>query len=411
MPVKENPPWLFGILSMPYGGVNAITTLLIPFLLRRRGVPVNQIADVVAVALIPIAWYFLWSPIVDLGMLRRHWILLAATVSGLACAAAIAWPPASLTALTALLFAANAISMLLSSACGAVLTAIHPAVRGAASGWYQAGNLGGGALGGGATIWLAGFIGPKALAALCVALVVLPALAALWLYEEPAHGLKAGALFRALARDLWDVLKARRTWAGLAFFLSPVGANALTNLVSSIGPDYHASAGEVAAVSGVLGGLVSALGCLAGGWICDRMSRMKAYTLAGLLSAAFAAWMALGSKTPLTYFGGYAGYALGTGFAFAAFTALELEVLGKRPHAAGAAYSLLGASGNVPIVWMTSVDGLAYRHGGVKGLMAADGLANAVGAAVLLIFAGYAARRWLPEDRAVEPHGVKTGDV
>jgi hypothetical protein len=51
---------------------------------------------------------------------------------------------------------------------------------------------------------------------------------------------------------------------------------------------------------------------------------------------------------------------------------------------------------------MTSVDGLAYRRGGVKGLMAADGLANAVGAAVLLIFAGYAARHWLPEDRAAE---------
>src|SRR5580658_11026579 len=73
MPPKENPPWLFGILAMAYGGVNAITTLLIPFLLRRRGVPVNQIADVVAVSYIPNAWYFLWSPVVDLGMLRRTW--------------------------------------------------------------------------------------------------------------------------------------------------------------------------------------------------------------------------------------------------------------------------------------------------------------------------------------------------
>jgi hypothetical protein len=96
MPAKENPPWLFGILAMAYGGENAITTLLIPFLLRRRGVAVNQIADVVAVAFIPNAWYFLWSPVVDLGMLRRHWILLAASVSGLACAVAIGWPPASL---------------------------------------------------------------------------------------------------------------------------------------------------------------------------------------------------------------------------------------------------------------------------------------------------------------------------
>lgn len=78
--------------------------------------------------------------------------------------------------------------MLLSSACGAVLTALNPTVRGRASGWYQAGNLGGGALGAGATVWLAGFVGPGALAIIAAATVFLPALAALRIFEERPRG-------------------------------------------------------------------------------------------------------------------------------------------------------------------------------------------------------------------------------
>ena len=395
--MRENPPWLFGILSIPYGVFNGILTILIPFLLRKRGFAVNEIANVVTISTIPTVWYFLWSPVVDLGLLRRTWVMAAAGTAALCCFIAVVWTAPSLASLTALLTAGSAVSMLLSSACGAVLTTLNPAVRGRSSGWYQAGNLGGGALGAGATIWLAGFLTPLALAVTAALLVVGPALAALRIYEEPLPPARALALFRALGHDVWDVIKSPRTLAGLVFFLSPVGSNAVANLISSVGPDYRASDGQVAFVSGLAGGLLSALGCLAGGFICDRMSRMAAYALAGMLSAVFAVWMALGPATPFTYAGGYTGYALAGGFAYAAFTALELEVLGKRRHAAGTAYSLLGASGNLPIVYMTWIDGVAYKHSGTRGLMGADALANAAGGVLLLAFAGYAARRWLRE--------------
>ena len=395
--MRENPPWLFGILSLPYGGFNAILTILIPFLLRKRGFAVNEIAGVVAVSNFPSVWYFLWSPVVDLGLLRRTWIMAAASTTALCCFIAVLWTAPSLPALTALLTAGSVVAMLLSSACGAVLTTLNPAVRGRSSGWYQAGNLGGGALGAGATIWLAGFLSPLALASAAAFLVAAPSLAALRIYEEPLPPARALALFRALGHDVWDVMKSPRTLAGLVFFLSPVGSSAVVNLISSVGPDYRASDGQVAFVSGLAGGLLSALGCLAGGFICDRMSRMAAYASAGMLSALFAAWMAFGPATPFTYAGGYTGYALASGFAYAAFTALELEVLGKRRHAAGTAYSLLGASGNLPIVYMTWIDGAAYKHAGARGLMGADAFANAVGGVLLLAFAGYAARRWLRE--------------
>ena len=398
--MRENPPWLFGILNIPYGTFNAIISTLIPFLLRKRGFPVNEIADVVAIASIPSVWYVLWSPVVDIGFLRRTWVLIAAGASAICAWVAIVLPSASLVLITSILFAGNVVGMLLSSANGAVLQTLNPAVRGRASGWYQAGNLGGGALGAGATIWLAGFLSPITLGAVASVLIMLPALAALRISEDRVVRLPAAALFRALAHDIWDVLKSPRTLIGLTFFLSPVGSAAVVNLISSIGPDYHASDSQVAFVSGVAGGLLSAAGCMAGGFICDRMNRMTAYAVAGFFCAIFAVWMAVGPANAFTYTGGYTGYALGAGFAYAAFTALVLEVLGKRRHAAGSAYSLLVASGNLPIAYMTWVDGAAYKHLGVKGLMGADALANGAGAVLLLLFARFAARRWLRDHPA-----------
>jgi MFS transporter, PAT family, beta-lactamase induction signal transducer AmpG len=386
---------------MPYGAFNAVITVLMPFLLRKHGVPVDKIADVVAISAIPNFWYFLWSPVVDIGLLRRTWVLIAAGVSAVCAWIAIVWVTASLPQLTALLFAGNIVSMLLSSSCGAVLsTTIHPTARGRASGWYNAGNLGGGALGAGAAIWLAGFTPLIGLAFVSAAMVFLPALAALSLFEEHSPRLAPAVLFRALGRDVWELLRAPATWVGLVFFLSPVGSAAITNLISSVGPDYHASDAQVAWVSGIAGGLLSALGCMLGGFICDRMSRMTAYALAGLLSAVFSAWMALGKASPFTYTGGYAGYALSAGIAYAAFTSLELEVLGKRRHAAGTAYSLLGSSGNLPISYMTWIDGAAYKRSGARGLMGADALANGVGALLLLVFAATLARRWFAAEPA-----------
>src|SRR5947199_8053119 len=70
---SRNPPWLFGILSIPYGVFNGLLVVLIPFLLRKHGVSPDRIANVIAISSIPNVWYFLWSPVVDTGLLRRTW--------------------------------------------------------------------------------------------------------------------------------------------------------------------------------------------------------------------------------------------------------------------------------------------------------------------------------------------------
>src|SRR5437899_2327624 len=202
----HNPPWLFGILSIPYGVFNGIIIALIPFLLRKHGVSPDRIANVIAISSIPNVWYFLWSPVVDTGLLRRTWVLIAAGVSGVCGSIAIAATSLSLTELTILLLAGNVVAMLLSSACGAILTTLNPINRGKASGWYNAGNLGGGALGAGAAIWAADKVTLPVLALAAGSMVFVPALAALAISEERTPRMSVIPLFRALGRDVWDVL-------------------------------------------------------------------------------------------------------------------------------------------------------------------------------------------------------------
>ena len=88
----------------------------------------------------------------------------------------------------------------------------------------------------------------------------------------------------------------------------------------------------------------------------------------------------------------------------AAKHALLLDVLGPQRHAAATGYSLLVASGNIPIVYMTWLNGLGYQRWGARGLMSVDALANGLGGIALLVFAAYVRRLWVrdPQQQLTE---------
>src|SRR5258708_21314188 len=162
----------------------------------------------------PDVCYFLYSPVVDLGLRRRSWILLSATCAGLLAALAVVSSAGALGILTALLFASGTIGSLISSANGALLSFLDPSVRGRASGWYQAGNLGGGTIGGGLAIWLADRVNLPGLAVGVIVLIVLPATAALLVREPAPHRRALIPVFQDLFDDLRELLLSRRTLIG-----------------------------------------------------------------------------------------------------------------------------------------------------------------------------------------------------
>jgi PAT family beta-lactamase induction signal transducer AmpG len=83
-------------------------------------------------------------------------------------------------------------------------------------------------------------------------------------------------------------------------------------------------------------------------------------------------------------------YALVQGFNYAAFSAVVLEAIGC--GAAATKYNLYASLANMPIAWLTIVDGWAYGRWHDNGMLLADALAGLLGVA---FFAGVvtAARR------------------
>src|SRR5256712_5331461 len=98
---------------------------------------------------------------------------------------------------------------------------------------------------------------------------------------------------REVLRDLWTVARSRRGFLALLICFLPIGTGAATNLWSAISADWSASANTVALVTGALGGIASAAGCLAGGYLCDRMGRKNPYLGLRLAPAPCAVGMAV----------------------------------------------------------------------------------------------------------------------
>jgi MFS transporter, PAT family, beta-lactamase induction signal transducer AmpG len=377
---------------LPYAFTASITVLLMPYLLRKGGATVDQIAGIVAVASLPTIWAFLWSPLADSGPQRRVWIALAAVGAGLTGCAAILNARGSVVTLTALLLMMNAFGGLLSSACGALLSAIPTELRGHAAGWYQGANTGGMAIGGALLIWISDRAGLGTLALLSLAAMILPVIAVLGVTEK--RSAKQTAMAGSFVRDIREIFLSSRARIGLVFLLSPVGSAAAGHLISGMGQDYHASGTVVVWVTGIGGGLLAAVGSLIGGAVADKMGRLVAYPAAGGLACLFAAYLAFGVPTPVTYAVGYSGYSLAAGFAYAVYTAIVLDIVGGRRHAAASSYAVLNSAGNLPITYMTWLDGLAYRRGRAQGTMAMDAAMNGAFSVLLLVVAMVVRRRW-----------------
>ena len=200
--------------------------------------------------------------------------------------------PTGVDLFTALLVAGMALNMLVGSATGGLMaTTIPDNLRGRAGGWYQTGNLGGGALGAGVTLWLAPHLSTGALATAVAAMVFLPSLAVLAINEPRVGSVTAKESVSAMLRELGAMLRSRRGLMGFAIFMSPMGAAAAMNLFSGVGVDYHASEHTVVWINGFAGGLLTAGGSLAGGWLCDLIDRRFAYAMAAVLSAICSAGM------------------------------------------------------------------------------------------------------------------------
>lgn len=400
-PPAQPHPAVFLILILPFGVMAGYLTVTLVYLLTQSGVSVGESATLVAISYIPHSWKFVWAPIPDTTLSRKTWYLLAAFVSSLGIFAMGATPAAagSLPVLTMVVLISNvAVTFLGMSVESLMAYSSSDEAKGRAAGWFQAGNLGGFGLGGGAGLWMAQEFAAPWIAGAVLAAACLACCAAMAFVSEPQHGPRERQYYRAVAnvmKDLWRVVRSRRGFLGLLICFLPIGTGATSNLWSAVAGDWHASVEAVALATGVASGFVSAAGCLVGGYACDRMDRKSAYALYGILIAVCAIAMALAPRSEATYVGFTLTYAFMNGLAYAGFSAVTLEAIGL--GAAATKYNLFASLSNIPIGYMTAVDGWAAARWGPAAMLYIEA---AVGVAALLVFVAVATSSTQPRARA-----------
>jgi MFS transporter, PAT family, beta-lactamase induction signal transducer AmpG len=394
---SRSHPVVFLFLFLPWGMLTGYLGVAVGYLLAQAGMSAEQIAGLIALGFIPQTWKFLWAPLVDTILSQRKWYVLAALVTsgGIFGLGALPASPTFLPLITVVMLAAYVAGTLLCMSVESLMVYTMPdSEKGLASGWLQAGNLGGGGLGGGAGLWMAqhlpgawmaGAVLGAASTLCCFALPFVPE-------RQTASGSRRfiGDVASVL-RDLWRVARSRVGFLALLIVFLPIGTGAASNLWAAVADSWRASADTVALVNGALGGIVSAAGCIAGGYLSDRIDRKTAYGLYGLLQALCAFAMALAPRTESMYIAFSMVYAFITGLTYAGFSAVVFEAIGL--GAAATKYTLFASLSNFPIGYMTLVDGWALTRWGSAGMLHIEAAICVAGLLLFIIAAVIGTKR------------------
>ena len=97
------------------------------------------------------------------------------------------------------------------------------------------------------------------------------------------------------------------------------------------------------------------------------MERKKAYWVFGIAQSACAIAMALSPRTEFVYISYVMLYAFISGLTYAAFSAVVLEAIGH--GAAATKYNVFASLSNMPIAYMTLVEGWAHTRWGASAML------------------------------------------
>ena len=383
---ESTRPVTFFFLVLPYGISSGFVSITLPFVLTRAGFSVAIAASIVAIGVSANLWRFLWGPVADLTLSARRWYLLGLSTSAatLLVLALLPFHQNAVGILMMVVFVSQVAATLIVLPVGGLMAhTVGEEAKGRAAGWYQAGNLGGNGIGGGAGIWLAAHFSKEA-AGGALSIAMLASAIALYFVSDvrivSTEGL--GERMRILWRDIFSMLRSAIPLFTIVLVCSPIGAGAMNNLWSAVAPDWRAGPDTVALVTGILNGVVSAVGCVIGGWVADRIGRWWSYFGSGVAIALVAIIMAVAPRTPGSFAAGVIVYSLFCGMAYAAFSAVVLFAIGR--GAASTKYATLSSLGNIPVVYMTAINGWVHDRFSTAWMLHGEALV-AIGCTVLAL--------------------------
>lgn len=395
-PAVHERPWLFAFLIAPDAVISlGLVGGALTFLLRNEGVDPARAASISSLIALPHAIYFLWGPITDFWFQRRTWLFVAAVAAAAAVLLAFHLPHLGSQWAVSLLFLAACIGVLAPAACGGMMGTLRSELnRRRACSFYQTGSLAVGAVAVFALASLSGRLSLGALGFIVAAMIALPALAA---FAAPSQPVIAAHSPRQTTALIWSEFKSTfLRWEAIPItllILCPSGSGAMIGLLGELARDYGVTGQQVAWINGVGGALLTSAGALAASLIPVRVRAAIALILAGLANAATLSVLALGPIRPAVYLAGTVLYLFTIGACYAAFTGVSLEFLGGSGKSGSARYAIINSLGNVPVVYMTWLDGRGYALWGPRGMPATDAILSAVSASILLAHFIFSRRR------------------
>mgnify|MGYP000016901812 FL=1 len=304
----------FGILYITEGIPLGFTATAMAAYMRTQGVSATEIGGFLAVLYLPWAFKWAWAPLIDLIPLRRHggrktWILGCQIMMVLSLMS------------FALIDIGNAMSMMIALALinnffgslqdvaidSLAVSTLEKDELGRANGFMFGGAYLGQALGGSGALFLAdkfGFMSTFPYIALL--LIIVLTLVTRRLHDpicsevgEPDSGdlLKKMLIqIRVFLRELYAGFfkSGKGPQVGVAFALLPAGAMAISSVTgSTLQVDLGMDQGDIAEIS-MYAGILSAAGCVAGGWMGDKMGQRRHIALwyaCSALPVFYLAWL------------------------------------------------------------------------------------------------------------------------
>src|SRR5207237_5511288 len=167
----------------------------------------------------------------DLTLTARRWYLLGLGTSAatLLMVALLPLHQNAVGCLMTILFVSQVAGTLIVLPVGGLMAhTVAESAKGRAAGWYQAGNLGGNGLGGGAGVWLASHFS-KEIAGGALAIAMLASAAAIYFASDVriVSTETIGERMRLLGRDIFDMLRLAIPLFTIVLVMSPIGAGAM----------------------------------------------------------------------------------------------------------------------------------------------------------------------------------------
>lgn len=367
-------PFNIFFIVFPNGISQGFVTVALPFLLTKHGFSVAETAGIVALGVSANLWRFLWGPIVDmsLSLKKWYWISVAAIIASMMVLGFINYNHNNSAILSIVVFVSQvAATFLVMPITGFMAKCVAPSEKGAAAGWYQGGSLAGVGLGGGVGLWMANHFNiPIAVITLCG----ISLLFSLFIVRlRDVHHTREQHLWHeivSMGKDLVSMVKIPVALFALILICLPIGSGACANLWSAIANDWHTDADTVALVTGILSGLISAVGCVVGGYIADKLGVFNGYMISGGMCALVTVIMAVLPYNTTVFVGGVLLYTFCLGLINAAFSAVLLFAIGKKNVATK--YAILASFGNLPVVYMTAINGWAHDHYNSKVMLLSE---------------------------------------